>query len=87
MTIIGYQIIDYFYTETFRAQGLQTQVDSQITEPKPVADTIDKNVPVAQHLRDRFGTQFFRIGIVYQGSLESGERCPSATTATNASVA
>jgi hypothetical protein len=66
---------------------LQTHIDSQITEPKPVADTIDKIVPVPQHLRDRFGTQFFRIGIVLQGSLESGEHCPSATTATNASGA
>jgi diaminopimelate decarboxylase len=59
-------------------KGLQTHIGSQITEPKPFADAIDKIVPVARHLRDRFGIQFFSIGggigIVYQGSLESGER-------------
>ena len=59
-------------------KGLQTHIGSQITEPKPFADAIDKIVPVAQHLRDRFGIQFFSIGggigIVYQGSLESGDR-------------
>ena len=59
-------------------KGLQMHIGSQITEPKPFADAIDKIVPVARHLRDRFGIQFFSIGggigIVYQGSLESGER-------------
>jgi diaminopimelate decarboxylase len=59
-------------------KGLQTHIGSQITEPKPFADAIDKIVPVAQHLRDRFGIQFFSIGggigIVYQGSLESGDQ-------------
>jgi diaminopimelate decarboxylase len=58
--------------------GLQTHIGSQITEPKPFADAIDKIVPVAQHLRDRFGIRFFSIGggigIVYQGSLESGDQ-------------
>jgi diaminopimelate decarboxylase len=53
-------------------------IGSQITEPKPFADAIDKIVPVAQYLRDRFGIQFFSIGggigIVYQGSLESGDQ-------------
>jgi diaminopimelate decarboxylase len=59
-------------------KGLQMHIGSQITEPKPFADAIDKIVPVARHLRDRFGIQFFSIGggigIVYQGSLESGEQ-------------
>ncbi len=59
-------------------KGLQTHIGSQITEPKPFADAIDKIVPVAHHLRDRFGIQFFSIGggigIVYQGSLESGDQ-------------
>jgi diaminopimelate decarboxylase len=59
-------------------KGLQTHIGSQITEPKPFADAIDKIVPVARHLRDRFGIQFFSIGggigIVYQGSLESGDQ-------------
>jgi diaminopimelate decarboxylase len=59
-------------------KGLQMHIGSQITEPKPFADAIDKIVPVARHLRDRFGIQFFSIGggigIVYQSSLESGEQ-------------
>jgi diaminopimelate decarboxylase len=59
-------------------KGLQMHIGSQITEPKPFADAIDKIVPVARHLRDRFGIQFFSIGggigIVYRGSLESGEQ-------------
>jgi diaminopimelate decarboxylase len=59
-------------------KGLQTHIGSQITEPKPFADAIDKIVPVAQHLRDRFGIRFFSIGggigIVYQESLESGDK-------------
>ena len=59
-------------------KGLQMHIGSQITEPKPFADAIDKIVPVAGHLRDRFGIQFFSIGggigIVYQSSLESGEQ-------------
>src|SRR5258708_19203019 len=59
-------------------KGLQTHIGSQIPEPTPFADAIDKIVPVAQHLRDRFGIQFFSIGggigIVYQGSLESGDQ-------------
>jgi diaminopimelate decarboxylase len=59
-------------------KGLQMHIGSQITEPKPFADAIDKIVPVAGHLRDRFGIQFFSIGggigIVYQGSLESGDQ-------------
>jgi diaminopimelate decarboxylase len=59
-------------------KGLQTHIGSQITEPKPFADAIDKIVPVAQRLRNRFGIEFFSIGggigIVYQGSLESGDQ-------------
>jgi diaminopimelate decarboxylase len=59
-------------------KGLQTHIGSQITEPKPFADAIDKILPVASHLRDRFGIKFFSIGggigIVYQGSLESGDQ-------------
>jgi diaminopimelate decarboxylase len=59
-------------------KGLQTHIGSQITDAKPFADAIEKIVPVAEHLRDRFGIQFFSIGggigIVYQGSLESGDQ-------------
>jgi diaminopimelate decarboxylase len=59
-------------------KGLQTHIGSQITETKPFADAIDKIVPVVQQLRDRFGIQFFSIGggigIVYEGSLESGDQ-------------
>jgi diaminopimelate decarboxylase len=58
--------------------GLQTHIGSQITEAKPFADAIDKLVPLAKNLRDRFGIRFFSIGggigIVYQGSLESGDQ-------------
>jgi diaminopimelate decarboxylase len=57
-------------------KGLQMHIGSQITEPKPFADAIDKIVPVARHLRERFGIEFFSIGggigIVYEESLESG---------------
>ncbi|HET9378388.1 MAG TPA: diaminopimelate decarboxylase [Chthoniobacterales bacterium] len=59
-------------------KGLQTHIGSQITEPKPFADAIDKIVPVAQHLRNRFGIEFFSIGggigIVYRESLKSGDQ-------------
>jgi diaminopimelate decarboxylase len=59
-------------------KGIQTHIGSQITDAKPFADAIEKIVPLAEHLRNRFGIQFFSIGggigIVYQDSLESGDQ-------------
>ncbi|MBV8814306.1 MAG: diaminopimelate decarboxylase [Verrucomicrobia bacterium] len=56
--------------------GVQTHIGSQITESGPFVEALEKLVPLVKRLRDRYQIQFFSIGggigIVYRGSLESG---------------
>ncbi|MBV9999363.1 MAG: diaminopimelate decarboxylase [Verrucomicrobia bacterium] len=58
-------------------RGLQMHIGSQITEPEPFAEAIAKVLPLAEDLRRRFRLEFMSIGggigIVYRGSLESGD--------------
>jgi diaminopimelate decarboxylase len=56
--------------------GIQTHIGSQIRESKPFVEALQKLVPLVKRLRERHGIEFFSIGggigIVYEGSLESG---------------
>jgi diaminopimelate decarboxylase len=56
--------------------GIQTHIGSQIRVSKPFVEALQKLVPLVKRLRERHGIEFFSIGggigIVYQGSLESG---------------
>jgi diaminopimelate decarboxylase len=56
--------------------GIQTHIGSQIRESKPFVEALQKLVPLVKRLRERYGIEFFSIGggigIVYEGSLESG---------------
>ena len=60
-----------------RLQGVQMHIGSQITETRPFAAAIEKMLPVVQRLKTGYGIEFFSIGggigIVYHGSLESGD--------------
>src|SRR5258707_15626869 len=56
--------------------GIQTHIGSQIRESKPFVEALQKLVPLVKRLHERYGIEFFSIGggigIVYEGSLESG---------------
>jgi diaminopimelate decarboxylase len=58
-------------------RGVQMHIGSQITESKPFVLAIEKLVPLVRQLKSEFGIEFFSIGggigIVYKGSLESGD--------------
>ena len=58
-------------------RGVQMHIGSQIIEAKPFVHAIEKMLPLVRHLKSEFGIEFFSIGggigIVYQGSLESGD--------------
>jgi diaminopimelate decarboxylase len=56
--------------------GVQMHIGSQITEPKPFANAIEKVAPLVRDLKSRYAIKFFSIGggmgIIYQRALESG---------------
>jgi len=58
-------------------RGVQMHIGSQIVETKPFVQAIEKMLPLVRHLKSECGIEFFSIGggigIVYQGSLESGD--------------
>ncbi len=60
-----------------RVCGIQMHIGSQITAGRPFAIAIEKLAPLVHELRREFGIDFFSIGggigIVYRGSLESGD--------------
>ncbi len=60
-----------------RIRGVQTHIGSQITTTGPFAEAVVKLSPLVTELRRRHGIEFFSIGgglgIVYEGSLASGE--------------
>src|SRR5580692_7331335 len=60
-----------------KIRGVQMHIGSQITEIKPFVQAIEKMVPLVRHLKSQYGIEFFSIGggigIVYRGSLESGD--------------
>ncbi len=61
-----------------KIRGVQMHIGSQITEIKPFVQAIEKMVPLVRQLKSECGIEFFSIGggigIVYQGSLESGDK-------------
>jgi diaminopimelate decarboxylase len=61
-----------------KIRGVQMHIGSQITEIKPFVQAIDKMVPLVRQLKSDCGIEFFSvgggIGIVYRGSLESGDK-------------
>jgi diaminopimelate decarboxylase len=59
-------------------RGVQTHIGSQILDPKPFAEAVEKLVPLVQQLQANHPTiEFFSIGggigIVYDPALESGD--------------
>ena len=60
-----------------RLRGVQMHIGSQITDAKPFVQAIEKMLPVVSRLKSAFPIEFFSvgggIGIVYRGSLESGD--------------
>jgi diaminopimelate decarboxylase len=61
-----------------KIRGVQMHIGSQITEIKPFVQAIEKMVPLVRHLKSECGIEFFSIGggigIIYRGSLESGDK-------------
>jgi diaminopimelate decarboxylase len=59
-------------------RGVQMHIGSQITETRPFVQAIEKMLPLVKKLKSEFGIEFFSvgggIGIVYHGSLESGDK-------------
>ena len=60
-----------------KIRGVQMHIGSQITESRPFVQAIVKMLPLVHKLKSDFGIEFFSIGggigIVYRGSLESGD--------------
>jgi diaminopimelate decarboxylase len=58
-------------------RGVQMHIGSQIVETKPFVHAIEKMLPLVRLLKSAYGIEFFSIGggigIVYKGSLESGD--------------
>lgn len=59
-------------------RGVQMHIGSQITETRPFVQAIEKTLPLVKQLKSDCGIEFFSIGgglgIVYKGSLESGDK-------------
>jgi diaminopimelate decarboxylase len=60
-----------------KIRGVQMHIGSQITESRPFVQAIEKMLPLVHKLKSDSGIEFFSIGggigIVYRGSLESGD--------------
>jgi diaminopimelate decarboxylase len=60
-----------------KIRGVQMHIGSQITESRPFVQAIVKMLPLVHKLKSNSGIEFFSIGggigIVYRGSLESGD--------------
>ena len=60
-----------------RLRGVQMHIGSQLTSVGPFEEAVRKVAPLASHLKDTHGIEFFSIGggigIVYHGSFESGD--------------
>jgi len=58
-------------------RGVQMHIGSQIVDTKPFVHAIEKMLPLVRLLKSECGIEFFSIGggigIVYKGSLESGD--------------
>lgn len=62
--------------KNIRLRGLQMHIGSQLTSVDPFVEAVDKVAPLAAELKRLYGIEFWSIGggigIIYQGSLESG---------------
>jgi diaminopimelate decarboxylase len=60
-----------------KIRGVQMHIGSQITDSRPFVQAIEKMLPLVRQLKSDCGIEFFSIGggigIVYRGSLESGD--------------
>ena len=79
---IGLDRVDDIYATAgalkhIKLRGVQMHIGSQITESKPFRAAVTKMLPVVRRLKAEYGIEFFSIGggigIVYRGSLESGD--------------
>lgn len=61
-----------------KLRGLQMHIGSQLTSISPFIEAVEKVTPLAIKLKERHGIEFWSIGggvgIVYQGSLDSGAK-------------
>jgi diaminopimelate decarboxylase len=59
-----------------KLRGLQMHIGSQLTTISPFIEAVEKVAPLARHLKERHGIEFWSIGggigIIYQQSLDSG---------------
>ncbi len=59
-----------------RMRGLQMHIGSQLTSVAPFVEAVEKVAPLVESLKEKHGIEFWSIGggigIVYEGSLESG---------------
>jgi diaminopimelate decarboxylase len=59
-----------------RLRGLQMHIGSQLTSIDPFIEAVEKVAPLAAHLKEQYGIEFWSIGggigIIYEDSLESG---------------
>lgn len=64
-------------------RGVQTHIGSQILDPKPFAEAVEKLIPLVTSLKEKYGIEFFSVGggvgIVYDPALESGSAAWWAT--------
>lgn len=60
-----------------RVRGLQMHIGSQLTSVNPFVEAVEKVRPLVEELKSLYNIEFFSIGggigIVYQGSLPSGD--------------
>jgi diaminopimelate decarboxylase len=58
-------------------KGIQSHIGSQITEVAPFVETLEKLVPIAADLKERYGITYISIGggigVVYKDALASGQ--------------
>lgn len=58
-------------------RGVQTHIGSQILDPKPFGEALDKLLPLVRELKAQYGISFFSfgggVGIEYQQALASGK--------------
>ena len=59
-----------------KIRGIQMHIGSQITQPRPFAEAIEKIAPLVRELKERHAIEFVSIGggmgIIYKRALESG---------------
>jgi diaminopimelate decarboxylase len=80
---VDFEAIDGLYDRAarehpnIRLRGLQMHIGSQLTSIDPFIEAVEKVTPLVKRLKERYGIEFWSIGggigIIYKGSLESGD--------------